>query len=149
MPEGAVLLAEDETIIRLFPVLRRAWGFPGEAIKIGITGCNAKRVLFGAINVRTGHRIVMPAPNMRQQYFQSFLLRLRKSYPGKQIWMLLDGASAHIAPKSQALTKELDIVLVWLPKQCSELNPMDHLWRSLKADISANYQYPLMSGHIW
>jgi hypothetical protein len=105
MPEGAVLLAEDETILRLFPVLRRAWVLPGEAIKIGITGCNAKRVLFGTINLRTGHRIVMPAPNMRQKHFQAFLLRLRRSYPGRQIWLLLDRASPHIAPKSQALAK--------------------------------------------
>jgi transposase len=148
MPEGAVLLAEDETILRLFPVLRRAWGLPGEAIKIGITGCNAKRVLFGTINLRTGHRIVMPAPNMRQKHFQAFLLRLRRSYPGRQIWLLLDRASPHIAPKSQALARKLDIVLVWLPKQCSELNPMDHLWRALKANISANYQFPSIDKHL-
>jgi hypothetical protein len=148
MPKGAVLLAEDETILRLFPVLRRAWGFRGEAIKIGITGCNAKRVLFGAINVRTGHRIVMPASNMRQQHFQTFLARLHKSYPGRQIWLLLDKAPAHIAPKSQALAKKLGIVLVWLPKQCSELNPMDHLWRALKANICANYQFPNIDKHL-
>lgn len=142
------MLAQDETILRLFPVPRRAWGFPGEAIKIGITGCNAKRVLFGSINLRTGHRIVLPAPSLSQQYFQTFLRRLRRSYPGRQVWLLLDGASAHTAPKSQALATQLDIVLVWLPKQCSELNPMDHLWRSLKANISANHQFPSIDQHL-
>jgi hypothetical protein len=53
----------------------------------------------------------------------------------------------HIAPKSQALAAALNIVLVWLPKQCSELNAMDHLWRALKANISANYQFKNIDEH--
>jgi len=49
--------------------------------------------------------------------------------------------------KSQALAATLDIELVWLPKQCSELNGMDHLWRELKDDISANYQFSSIDEH--
>jgi hypothetical protein len=37
--------------------------------------------------------------------------------------------------------------LVWLPKQYSELNAMDHLWRELKDDISANYQFKNIDEH--
>src|SRR5262245_62730072 len=126
MPPKAVLLFEDETVLRLFPVLRRAWALCGEQGKVGISGRNAKRVLFGTINPRTGHRVLMRAPNMRQEHFQTFLRLLRRSYPGRQLWLLLDEAPCHIASKSQALAAQLNIVLVWLPKQCSELNAMDH-----------------------
>lgn len=132
MPPGAVLLFEDETILRLFPILRRAWSLRGEQAIVPITGKNAKRVLFGTINPRTGHRIVLCRPNMRQENFQDFLRLLRHAYPGRQIWLLLDEAPCHIAPKSQALAKRLNIELIWLPKQCSELNAMDQLWRGLK-----------------
>ena len=31
--------------------------------------------------------------------------------------------------------------MIWLPKQWSELNAMDHLWKGLKQRISANRQY--------
>ncbi len=31
-------------------------------------------------------------------------------------------------------------MLLWLPKQRPELNPMDHLWRELKRLIAANRQ---------
>lgn len=147
MPANAVLLFEDETILRLFPVLRRAWALCGEPVKVAISGRNAKRVLFGTINPRTGHRILMRSPNMRQESFQAFLRLLRRSYPGRQIWLLLDEASGHTAPKSQSLAIELDIELVWLPKQCSELNAMDQLWRDLKGNISANYQYAEIDEH--
>jgi hypothetical protein len=142
-----VLLFEDETILRLFPVLRRAWSLRGEQAIVPITGSNAKRVLFGTINPRTGHRIVLCRPNMRQEHFQAFLRLLRQSYPGREVWLLLDEAPCHIAPKSQALAEDLNIVLIWLPKQCSELNAMDHLWRELKDNISANYQFKDIEEH--
>ena len=140
-------LFEDEVILRLFPVLRRAWALCGEQSQVAITGRNAKRVLFGVLNPRTGHRIVMRAPNMRQAPFQAFLHLLRRAYPGRQLWLLLDEAPCHIAPRSQALAAQLDIKLCWLPKQCSELNAMDQLWRGLRANISANYQYADIDEH--
>lgn len=147
MAPGAVLLFEDETILRLFPVLRRAWSLRGVQAIVPITGKNAKRVLFGAINPQTGHRIVLRRANMRQDSYQDFLRGLRHSYPGRDIWLLLDAAPCHTAPKSQALAMALHIELVWLPKQCSELNAMDQLWRGLKNDISANYQFKDIDAH--
>ncbi len=147
MAVSAILLFEDEIQLRLFPVLRRAWSLRGEQATVGITGMNAKRVLFGTVNLRTGHRITMLCPRLNQAGFQAFLHLLRCRYKGRQIWMLLDGASAHIAPKSQALAEALNIVLVWLPKQCPELNCMDHLFKEVKADISANYQYSSIDEH--
>jgi transposase len=142
-----VLLFEDETILRLFPVLRRAWAFKGEPAPIAITGQNAKMVLFGTINMRTGHRVLMRYPNMRAVGFQAFLRLLRRRYPGRQIWLLLDAASSHTAPRSQELAENLKIKLIWLPKQCRELNAMDHLWKEVKANISANYQYSNINEH--
>lgn len=147
MPATAVLLFEDETVLRLFPVPRRAWSLRGEPARIAITGNNAKRVLFGTINVRTGHRILMRYSSMKQEGFQDFLRLLRRCYPGRQIWLVLDEASAHTAARSQALAEPLDIKLVWLPRQCSELNGMDHFWRELKANISANYQFSDIDEH--
>ncbi len=144
MPLTAVLLFEDETILRLFPVLRRAWSERGKPATIPITGRNAKRVLFGAINPATGHRHLMRAPNMRQQFFHAFLRLLRQSYPGKPVWLILDAAPCHTASKSQTLAEHH---FIWLPKQCSELNAMDQLWRGLKASISANDEYVDIDQH--
>ncbi len=147
LPPGAVWLFEDETILRLLPEIRRAWSLRGEQARIPITGQNAKCVLFGTLNPRTGHRVVARGPSLRQQYFQGFLRLLRQSYPGRQIWRVVDKASCHTAPRSQALARSLDIVFIWLPKQWSELNGMDQLWRRLRADISANYQFNNIGQH--
>lgn len=147
MPTGAVLLMEDETILRLFPVLRRAWSLRGEEALVPITGQNAKRVLFATINLRTGHRIAVRGRNMRQACFQALLREVRHRYQQRPVWMLLDEAKCHIAERSQALADALDIHLVWLPKQCSELNSMDQLWKELKGNVSANYQYASIDEH--
>jgi transposase len=147
MEDRDVLLFEDEIILRLFPVLRRAWSLQGEEAKIAISGENNQRVLFGSINMCTGHRIVMQHPKLNQTGFQAYLNLLHRSYPGRVIWLLLDKGSAHTAPQSQALAETLKIKLIWLPKQCPELNAMDHLWKEVKADISANHQYSNVREH--
>jgi hypothetical protein len=147
LPPHAVWLFEDETILRLLPEIRRAWSLRGEQARIPISGQNAKCVLFGTLNPRTGHRIVARGPSLRQPYFQEFLRLLRHSYPGRPIGLVLDRAACHTAPKSQALAKSLDMVLIWLPKQWSELNGMDQLWRGLKAGICANVQFRSIEEH--
>src|SRR5262249_1650214 len=88
-----------------------------------------------------GHRLVLRRFRQRQEDFQAFLRYLRQRYPGRPIWLLLDKAPGHDAARSQALAARLGIVLVWLPKQCSERNAVDHLWNELKRLIAANRQF--------
>lgn len=147
MPASAVLLFQDEIIVRLFPVIRRAWSLQGQQARVDISGKNARQALYSTINMRTGHRVLMRYPKLNQQGFQAFLHLLRRRYPGRYIWLLLDAATAHTTPNSLKLAQKLGIELIWLPKQCPELNAMDHLWKELRADISANYQYQNIDEH--
>jgi hypothetical protein len=84
---------------------------------------------------------------MRQESFQDFLRFLRRHYKARPIYLLLDDAPCHTAPKSKALARLLNIELIPLPKQCPELNAMDHLWKQVKAEISANYQFNNIDQH--
>lgn len=141
MPPDAVLLFADATILRWFPPLRYTWAFRGEQAHVRITGENAKRVLFAALNPRTGRRLILRRFRQRQDDFQEFLRYLRRRYGGRPLWLLLDKASCHQAAASQRLAARLQMTLLWLPKQCPELNPQDHLWKELKRLIVANRQY--------
>lgn len=141
MPENAVLLFLDATTLRLLPPPRFARAFRGEQAEVRISGRNAKRVPFGTINPRTGHRLVLRRFGMRQDDFQAFLRYLRRHYPGRPLWLLLDRAPCHEAIESQRLASVLGIELLWLPKQCSELDAMDQLWKELKRLIAANRQF--------
>jgi transposase len=136
-----VLLCLDWTLLRLFPPLRATWALTGTQAVVPITGANAKRVLFGAIDLRTAHRIVLIRYHARQADAQAFLSELRRRYRRtSRIWLLADRASAHTAPQTLAVAARLRIRFLWLPKQAPELSPMDQLWRELKRLIAANRQ---------
>ena len=70
----------DWTLLRLFPPLRAMWAAIGTQAKVSITGQNAKRILFGTINVRTAHRTVTIGRGVGTHEVQAFLLALRKAY---------------------------------------------------------------------
>jgi hypothetical protein len=141
MPRDAVRLFIDATTLRWFPPSRSAWGFRGEQVLVKITGRDAKRVLFGAIDPRTGHRPVLRRLRRRQEDFRAFLRHPRQHYPGRPLWLLLDEAPCHDAVRSQPLAARLGVVLLWLPRQCPELNAMDQLFEDRKRRIAANRQY--------
>jgi transposase len=136
----AVLLFEDETDLLLFPPLRACWARRGKSAKVVISGRNARRVLFGAINVRTGHRLLLPRRYQKGEDFREFLLLIHDHYRGWPVWLLLDEDSSHTAHGSVGLARELGIGLLWLPKRCPELNAMDHVWGHAKDEVCANHQ---------
>ena len=138
---GDVLLCGDWTLLRLFPPLRAAWALQGTQATVPITGANAKRVLFGAIDLRTAHRIVLIRQSAGGADARAFLREVRRRYRAAgTIWLLADRASAHTDHRTQALAAALGIRLLWLPKQAPELNAMDQLWRELKRLVAANRQ---------
>jgi transposase len=138
---GDALLCADWTLLRLFPPLRAVWALKGTQATVPITGANAKRVLFGAIDLRTAHRIVLVHRHAGGAEAQAFLRELRRRYRrAGTMWLLIDRASAHTGHQTQALATALGIRMLWLPKQAPELNAMDQLWRELKRLIAANRQ---------
>src|SRR3954466_1816422 len=103
---------------RLFPPLRAMWAAIGTQAKVAITGQNARRVLFGTINVRTARRTIYIGRSAGAHEVRAFLRALRKAYRrAGTIWLLADRASGHTAAATLALAQELRIEFVWLPRQ--------------------------------
>jgi transposase len=140
LPSGCVKLFEDETDLLLFPPLRAGWFRRGKPAHVPITGENAKRTIFGAINIETGGRLFVAREGECAIDFQVLLRLIRQQYGKKMVAVLLDGASRHTAGESQGLAAELGIVLLWLPSHCLNVNPMDRLWKEGKDKICANKQ---------
>ena len=139
---------EDETDLRLFPPLRAGWALRGQPAPVPIRGGNAKRVLFGAINLETGRRVLLARRRGRGEDFRAFLGEVRRLYRGRPVALLLDEDSSHTAAASRARAEELGVELLWLPKRSPHLNPMDHLWRHAKEVMSANHQYASIDAQV-
>lgn len=139
LPRHSVVLAQDETDLLLFPPLRAAWSKRGEAAKVWLSGRNARRVLFGALNLRTGTRVLLPRLKGRSGDFQAFLDEVQAHYRGWHVALLLDADPCHTAQSS--LHAAAGMTLMWLPKRAPKLNPMEGLWGQGKDVISADLQY--------
>jgi transposase len=146
-PTAAVVLMQDETILRLFPVLRRAWSRQGRQAQVKISGRNAQQVLSCALNIRTGRRLLVTHQGMTAAGFGTMLQCIHRAYKSRPVYLLLDNGGLHRAKANQKLAGALNIILLWLPKQASELNAVDQLWRHVKAQISANRQYKSIQEH--
>jgi hypothetical protein len=136
-----VILAGDETDLLLFPPLRAGWAPRGQPAEVRLCGRNARRVIFGAMNLRTGYRLFLARERQRAGDFQEFLGLIHHYYRGWDVALLVDEDPSHTAVGSRDLAWRYDIELVWLPKRCPELNPMDTLWGQGKDLLSANKQY--------
>ncbi len=141
LPPRGVGLFEDETDPLLFLPLRAGWARRGRPAPVPISGTNAKRVLFGVLNIETGYRLFLERRQQRGEDFRVFLEAIRQHHPGRHIALVLDEDRSHTAGASQARAEALGIEMLWLPKRSPHLNPMDHLWRHGKEVICGNHQY--------
>jgi transposase len=141
LPERSVVLFEDETDMVLFPKLQAGWALRGEPARVVLCGANARRVVFGALNIMTGHRLFLSTRRQRAVEFQEFLRLVHAHYRGWRVALILDEDSSHTAKATQALAEELHIELQWLPVRAPELNPLERLWRDGKKRLLANRQY--------
>jgi hypothetical protein len=132
----------------LFPPLRAAWSPRGQPKEVLLSGRNGRRVVFGAMNLRTGHRLFLPREHQRAVDFQAFLRVVHSSYRGWRVALLLDEDSSHTAKGSVQLADWFDIERLWLPKRSPKLNPMDTLWGQGKDVVSADKQYATLDEQV-
>ncbi|MBV9927522.1 MAG: IS630 family transposase [Acidobacteria bacterium] len=137
---GAHVLVEDETDIRLFPVLRRMWLVIGEQLRLQAPLQNQKRTIFGAIDIETGAVFYRVFGRKRTLEMVGHLGDLLAAYGGEPLLVVLDHASIH---KSRLLREWLSlhpqVELAYLPRYGGHRdNPVEKLWWHLKGTALAN-----------
>ena len=143
-----VVLAQDETDLLLFPPLRAGWARRGEAAEVRLSGWNARQVVFGALNLSSGHRLFLARSRQRASDFQAFLDIVHHHYRAWPVALLVDEDPSHTAKSSVAMATDLNMRLIWLPKRAPKLNPMDTLWGQAKDAVSANKQYASLEEQV-
>ena len=103
-----------------------------------ITGSRAKRLIHGALNVKTGELLLLITEVWDEVTHQFFLEMIRQHWRGWQIILFEDRGTPHTAEDSLALAKTLGIQVRLLPRACPELNARDHLFRFVKSRGVAN-----------
>lgn len=136
----AILIAEDECDLHLLAVVRAMWQRVGIQTRIPTPGQNAKRGIFGSLNLRTGEWFYHLTEHKRGAEFIAFLAQLLDAYPLGQIYVLVDNASIHTSKAvKQWVADHFRLELVYLPTYSGhKLNPVEKVWWALKGEIAAN-----------
>lgn len=142
-PERYVFVFQDELTY---------YSQPDPTPKYGPVGQNPPRVAhapgenvmtrIGAVmDGLTGRVIYRQADKFGKVAMAQLYRQLRAVYPDRQIFVLQDNCPFHYSQNVLDTAKELDIEPVYLPTYASWLNPIEKLWRWLKAEVLHGHQF--------
>jgi transposase len=100
LPEGAVVLAEDETHINLLPWIRATWIANGCRQRVMTPGTNRRRTIFGAVELATGRFCYQISRKAVSASFTAFLAQLLAAYQPRRWWRWSATTSSSTAPSS-------------------------------------------------
>jgi transposase len=140
--DETVVLYSDESRIELLPLIRAMWHWVGEQIRIPTPGSHVPQAIFGALNIYTGQWTYLVRKHMRKEDFIAFLEHLFTIYAEVPIILIVDNYSSHTAYLVRDwLALHPRLQLYYLPKYCSDLNPVENIWLRLKNKLAANRLY--------
>ena len=89
--------------------------------------------LYGLVEPATGEQFVLEFSHSDSTCFQCFLDHFAARYPHELHVLQLDRASFH---QAQHLSIPENVILLYQPPKCPELNPIERLWQHLKDKLS-------------
>jgi transposase len=131
----------DESTLGWLPVLVACWMKRGCQKRISTLGQQRWRHIFGAYNWVTDEVVYLITEKRNSDSFIAFLDHLVAQHSGERpLVIVLDNGSIHHSHATQAAFALLEdrVLPLFLPKYCSQLNPIERFWKHLKSLACAN-----------
>src|SRR6266498_313914 len=140
LPDGAVVLAEDETHINLLPWVRATWIPRGTRQKVMTPGKNRRRTIFGAVDLRTGRFLCQVTHKAISVSFTAFCEQLLAAYPAAPlVAVVCDNVIIHHSKIVQRwLATHPRIQVLHGARYSPHDNPVERIWGTLKAWLVNN-----------
>lgn len=122
---------------------RRCWAPRG--VRPRVPGQIVREYTYAYVAV-TPHNGMMDSlilPEVSEQAMSLFLTEVSSRHPDEFILMVLDGAGWHRAGN---LRVPANMHLMFLPPYSPELNPVEHIWKSIRENWFANAVFKNMDG---
>ena len=141
-----VLLYGDEHTFYRQPLAGQVWNQAGGGGKeqprcFRHTASDTKRRTIAALNAQTGQVTWHGCSRSRVKELQHFLKKLRKTDPDGRLVLVWDNWPVHLHPNVLEEASRQTIEIVWLPTYSPWLNPIEKLWKWLKADVLVAHRY--------
>lgn len=135
-----MIVAGDEASLYLQATLQVVWAPIGETPVVKVDPGRDHLHFYGALNLQTGHEVVMRSPIMNGATSVLFLQKLVAAYPDQPILLLWDRAPWHRGPAiRQFLAEHPAFEIFFFPPGSPDLNPQEHVWKAARTQISHNH----------
>jgi len=135
-------IRHDDRPIRYFAQDESRFGLHSLIGRV-ITACGVKPIeqwqwlfkafwLYGAVEPATGESFFLQFSHVDTECYQRFLDEFSEAYPESLNILQVDNGRFH---KGKGLVVPENIILLFQPPYCLELNPIERLWKHLKADL--------------
>lgn len=135
-------VVQDERPIRYFAQDESRFGLHTIIGRL-ITACGVKPIgqwqwlfeafwLYGAVEPLTGESFFWQFSHVDTACYQRFLNQFSATYPESLNILQVDNGRFH---KGKCLIVPENVILLFQPPYCPELNPIERLWEHLKADL--------------
>ncbi len=140
LPDGSVVLAEDETHINLLPWVRATWIARGTRQQVMTPGKNRRRTIFGAVDLQSGQWCYQVTRKAISASFTAFLEQLLTAYPqAPLVAVVCDNVIIHHSKIVQRwLTTHPRIRVLHGARYSPHDNPVERIWGALKAWLANN-----------
>jgi len=129
---------QDEGRFGLLGTPRRCWAPHGTRPVVGARLQRKYLYAFSAVSPHDGVLDSLVLPWVNAETMSLFLSEVAERHPREFIVMVMDQAGWHIAGE---LAVPPNMRLIFLPPYSPELNPAEHLWKSLREDCFANHVF--------
>jgi transposase len=135
LPDGAVVLAEDETHLNLLPWVRATWIPRGHRQPVMTPGKNRRRTIFGAVDLATGRFLYQVTRTAVSATFTTFCQQLLTAYPSAPVVAVIcDNVTIHHSKIVQRwLAAHPRLLVLHGARYSPHDNPVERVWGALKA----------------
>lgn len=132
------LMFQDEGRFGLLGTPRRCWAPRGTRPVVGARLERKYLYAFAAVSPHDGVMDSLVLPWVNAQTMSLFLQEVAQRHADEFVLMVMDQAGWHIAGE---LCVPSNMRLLLLPPYSPELNPAEHIWKSLRENCFANHVF--------
>jgi transposase len=137
------IIALDEMSLYFQATTTHLWALVGQTPLVRVSPQGDQVHFYGAINLRTGHEVALPMPDMTSETTAAFLHDLLLCYPTQPILLLWDRARWHKGEVVRpVLADNPPLDTVFFPPASPHLNPQEPVWSQARAAVSHNHTGP-------
>jgi transposase len=138
LPDGAVVLAEDETHVNLLPWVRATWIARGQRQPVMTPGKNRRRTIFGAVDLHSGRFHYQVCRKAISASFTAFCEQLLAAYPAAPlVAVVCDNVIIHHSKIVQRwLAAHSRLRVLHGARYSPHDNPVERIWGALKAYLA-------------